>query len=446
MAKGYERVLIPTDFSPWAAASVERCPEIPGVKEVVLLHITPPRVQGNTGPATGGAKGNNDDLKTQKIRTQLEQDGQFLTGQGLSVSVIVEPSDGPAIARTILNVADRCGAHLILIGARGAGLLRETLLGSVSHDVLRNAKRDILIMHPRSRNSVPGGNATACPLLFSAILCPVDLSRVSEETIRHVAELDRHSRFILFHAIPRAESVAELNLMRARATERLQALQKDIGGSGGSSEILVRMGDPVLLSVTEAERSNASLILLSRYGRFDYMKNIPIGGTAETIALRSSRPVLIRNQKIDLAITVRELSADEFALAEKVWEKYHSQKADAGTDRIYALFVEGVIAGVARCRRHTDGYEVDGVFVDPEFRDRGYARRLMQELLREQGHLPLYMHAVLGLVSFYKSFGFSPIPETELPDTIRERFSFAQGNMEGSDVCPMKREGRGMGS
>jgi hypothetical protein len=39
----YDRVLIPTDFSLWAAASVERRLEIPGIREVVLLQITTPR-------------------------------------------------------------------------------------------------------------------------------------------------------------------------------------------------------------------------------------------------------------------------------------------------------------------------------------------------------------------------------------------------------------------
>lgn len=441
LTAGYDRVLIPTDFSAWAAASVERCPEIPGVKEVVLLHVVPPR----EGDKAAGAAGDGD-YGIVRIRERMEKDGKFLSDQGLKVTALIEPSDSPVIARTILRVADRCGTSLILVGARGAGMVREALLGSVSHDVIRGAKQDVLIMHPRASTHASSAGATACPLLFSTVLCPVDLSRVSEETIRGTLELNRHSRFLLFHAIFRAESVAELNLMRARATDRLERMQGEIERSGGSSEINVRMGDPVLLSVTEAERSNASLILISRYGRFDYMKNIPIGRTAEAIALRSSRPVLIRNPKITLDVVVRELSPAEFNLAEQVWEDYHGQKADRAADRIFALFVEGIIAGVARCKRHPDGFEVDGVFVTREFRDRGYARRLMQELVRERGHHTLYMHAVLELVSFYKTFGFKQIDEKELPQTIRERFSFAQGNMEGSDVCPMRREGVGTGS
>jgi GNAT superfamily N-acetyltransferase len=196
---------------------------------------------------------------------------------------------------------------------------------------------------------------------------------------------------------------------------RLTEFQQELGLQGIKSEVMIRTGDPVIITCMVAERENASLILLSRYGRYDYTKNIPIGSTAEAIAMRATRPVLIRYPQLQLDISVRELSGDEFLLAEKVWVHYHQQKGDPVTDRIFGVFVEGEIAGVARCRLHPDGDEVDGVFVLHEFRDRGYARKLMQDLLVHCGSEVLYMHATLELVSFYRTFGFVPIPEMELP-------------------------------
>jgi len=35
------------------------------------------------------------------------------------------------------------------------------------------------------------------------------------------------------------------------------------------------------------------------------------------------------------------------------------------------------------------------------------------------------MHSTLQLISFYKTFGFVPIPEDQLPRMIRERFHLA---------------------
>jgi hypothetical protein len=43
----------------------------------------------------------------------------------------------------------------------------------------------------------------------------------------------------------------------------------------------------------------------------------------------------------------------------------------------------------------------------------------------------------IGLL--YLSSGFVPIPEDDLPIKILEWFNFAPGNMQGSDVCLMKR-------
>nr|WP_301662913.1 GNAT family N-acetyltransferase [Methanoculleus sp. FWC-SCC1] len=141
-----------------------------------------------------------------------------------------------------------------------------------------------------------------------------------------------------------------------------------------------------------------------------------------------------------MTVQARELDAAEFSKAEKLWEQYHQQKADPEMDRIFGVFLDGNLVNVARCRRHPDGMEVDGVFTPEEFRGRGYARRAVAALVAACGDAVLYMHATRELVSFYGIFGFGPIREDELPPSIRERYVFALGNMEGSNVCPMRRE------
>ena len=135
----------------------------------------------------------------------------------------------------------------------------------------------------------------------------------------------------------------------------------------------------------------------------------------------------------------RELKSDEFALAEKLWEEYHQTKGDPSIDRIFGAFSGDTLVSVARCRRHPDGYEVDGVFTPVALRGHGYARLAVAALVEACHHDPLYMHAVLDLVSFYREFGFEPIDESGLPPSIKARFGFALGELEGSNVHPMKR-------
>jgi PAS domain S-box-containing protein len=138
-------------------------------------------------------------------------------------------------------------------------------------------------------------------------------------------------------------------------------------------------------------------------------------------------------------IFVRELLAEEFPLAESLWIDYHGIKGDPAIDRIFASYREGEVVSIARCRKHPDGYEVDGVFTPEKYRGHGYANGAVGGLVEACGGASLYMHAVRELVGFYSHFGFVPIDEKELPPTIRERYAWAGGEMEGADVCPMRR-------
>ena len=86
-------------------------------------------------------------------------------------------------------------------------------------------------------------------------------------------------------------------------------------------------------------------------------------------------------------------------------------------------------------------------YILEEYRRRGFARSAMLLLIEECGrNETLYMHSKIELVDFYGSLGFYPIPETELPKTIQDRFGFCMGNLKGIDVCPMKRDPTDIGS
>lgn len=125
----------------------------------------------------------------------------------------------------------------------------------------------------------------------------------------------------------------------------------------------------------------------------------------------------------------------------ELWIHYHQQKADIRTDRLFAAFSGTRLIGVARCSRHPDGLEVDGVYVLDDYRRHGFARSIMTRLIEECGkNQTLYMHSKIELIDFYGGLGFRQIPEPALPKSIRERFDFVLGELKGIDVCPMKRE------
>jgi len=136
---------------------------------------------------------------------------------------------------------------------------------------------------------------------------------------------------------------------------------------------------------------------------------------------------------------VRELTADEFSAADTVWFDYHETKGDPAVDRIFAVILDTGIVSLARCRRHPDGMDVDGIFTPAEYRLKGYSRQAVSALVEACHNDDLYMHAVRHLVPFYQSYGFEIIAERDLPPTIRERYIWAAGNLEGAEVQPMHR-------
>jgi GNAT superfamily N-acetyltransferase len=142
----------------------------------------------------------------------------------------------------------------------------------------------------------------------------------------------------------------------------------------------------------------------------------------------------------NIANTVRELRVEEFSLANEIWKDYHETKGDPALDRIFAVFSGTMPVSLARCRRHPGGLEVDGIFTPEEYRGKGYSRMAVGALVEACHNDDLYMYAVRHLVGFYAGFGFEPIMEMDLPGVIRERYTWAAGNLEGAEVQPMRRK------
>ena len=74
-----------------------------------------------------------------------------LDAEGLAIA------DEVTVADTLVRVADEHDAAVIALGAHGHSTLREAILGSTSHDVMRHAKCPVLLVRApdgtRSRHS-----------------------------------------------------------------------------------------------------------------------------------------------------------------------------------------------------------------------------------------------------------------------------------------------------
>jgi nucleotide-binding universal stress UspA family protein len=430
----FVKTLLPTDFSPDASSAVSCIGQVPGIVEAVLLHVLvmpPEKGTPGWGPSL-------EEARIGEARRRLEEQEQALASAGIRARSRLEVIRRGDLASAILRTAEEEKVSAIAMGARGLSPIRRYLLGSVSSAVLQNARCHVLLYH-RVPVTVDGQDPRFCRLVLSRILCPVDFSKPSYELMEAVKEQPGSGQVVLVHVIPRGVSLPGQGEGMGRVEASLRDLAKRLDGSRRGVEAIVRTGDPVREILAAAEEADATLILIPRYGRKDYMKSIAIGSTAAAVAAGASRPVLVRFPQVHLEITARELAPAEFPQADRLWEHYHGQKGDPATDRIFGVWVEGPLAAVARCRLHPEGGEVDAVFTPEEFRNRGYARKAMRVLVDACGDRTLFMHSVTGLEPFYRTFGFEVIPEKELPQVIRDRYAFAEGHLEEAQVTPMKR-------
>ena len=437
----FRRVLVATDFSRYADRTLECIGEIPGMEEILLVHV----LNKSPVPERSPLFNRSQTSPEEQAGRLLAEKGRYLEGMtGIKVKTELVVGNGADIPGTIIKTANNGNISLIVMGARGKSLFRGLLLGSVSEGVITRAGIDVLVMRFRG---IEGDDDTRlekfCINVFSHILCPVDFSKPSEKTLDYLKSLGFIRKVTVLHVADEQGPAQDKNRRIQDSEQQLRTIIADLLQHGIKATSVSRSGNPVTEICRVADEQDVSLIMMARYGKSDYAKNIPLGHVAAGVAAKAQRPMFILSPHISLTVSVRELIRTEFALAEEVWLTYHQQKADPGTDRVFGVFVEGALAAVARCRRHPDGLEVDGVYVPDDYRDRGYARKAVQALVDACGQESLYMHSTLPLARFYSSFGFRQISEDELPRSIRERFNFAEGDLEGANVVPMGRPAQG---
>jgi len=433
----FPRVLVATDFSPFADRTLECIGEIPGMEKIILVHV----LNQNPVPARSSVFGNIPVSPEKQIQQVLDEKGRYLEKTtGVPVKTILVNGAGGDTAASIIRTANNENISLIVMGARGKSMFREMFLGSTSKSVIQKAGIDVLVMQFRGLEGKEDPPLEKfCTNIFSHVLCPVDFSIPSDKTLEYLKSMGFIRKVTLLHVIGTPHSEHDRQQKMKDADLHLAKAKADVAAQIKRTASIIRLGNTVDEICHAADELDVSLIMIARYGKSDYAKNIPLGTVAEGVVSKAQRPLFVLSPHISLTVIVRELTNPEFKLAEEVWTQYHQQTAVPDTDRIFGVFVEGDLAAVARCRRHPDGLEVDGVFVPDDYRDRGYARKAVQELVDWCGSEPLYMHSTLDLVKFYASFGFEQIPESALPKSIKERFNFAEGEMKGANVSPMKR-------
>jgi nucleotide-binding universal stress UspA family protein/N-acetylglutamate synthase-like GNAT family acetyltransferase len=433
----FERALVLMDLPACASGTVELVARIPGIGEAILLDVID--AAGSSGAAW--ITGRLTPSPCDRAKMSLVAHKNYLEELGTPSRALVEMDKHNDSSGTFLEVASREDASLVVMRSESMSRLRSAFMENNATRVLRQCTTRDMLIYPASAAEKAGEMQAIPPKknMFARVLCPTDLSTFSLEALFWIARQDTVSEILLLHVIPEHGNSGYSTAV-SDAIHKLNGITNSIQRKDLKVKVIIREGDPAKEINHIASEQDASLILMPRCGLGRYVGGGgELGDTIAGVANHLTCPLLARISRLRLHVETRELATGEFGIAEELWKNYHDQKADRENDRIFAVYLEDEPVSVAWCKRHPDGLEVDGVFTLEAFRRHHYARRAVETLIAACGNEALYMHATLVLVDFYKSLGFVPIPEDELPPTIKERFAFALGNLEGANACPMRR-------
>ncbi len=268
----FERVLIPTDFSPYADKTLECGFELKnlGVREVLLLHVIDPEPLVEYIDAFYGADMPKmlDDLR-KRAKDKLEERVKMLKDQGIDAKYEIAIGDP---ATEIVKASE--GISLILIGAKGKNALSATFLGSVSEAVIKSSKVPVLVTKLKVIEKKDG--AYYCELIygrmFDKVLYATDFSECSK-----VEEImDGYPKeIVILHVLEKGENMEDIR-------SKLEKIRFN------NAEYVVVEGKPCREILNVSDDMKCTMIVVGRSKVEGFF-----GTTVDCVVRRSKIPVLI---------------------------------------------------------------------------------------------------------------------------------------------------------
>ncbi|OPY36418.1 MAG: Universal stress protein [Methanoregula sp. PtaU1.Bin051] len=286
----FEKVLFPTDFSERADIMLDCVAGMPGVREVILLHV----IKETLHPMGADVV---DTFARQAAGPVLEQAKHYLRSLNPEINVTLTTAVASDIAEGILATAEKTGAGLIVITARAKGVKAGVLLGSVPSTLLcRNNRTNILFMRHRIVENLSGITYQKfCPSLFHRILCPTDFSAFSDHATALAGSVKGIGEVIILHVAPGGTGSGDAEMVQA-AQAKVSEACRGLAAQGIRCRAIVTAGNPAEEIVRAAEEQDVSVICISSFGK-GCLHDFVLGSTVQDVATNSTRPVLVVRSK-----------------------------------------------------------------------------------------------------------------------------------------------------
>ncbi|MCC6302805.1 MAG: universal stress protein [Gammaproteobacteria bacterium] len=262
-----KRLLIATDLSTPARHAAERAALFAGdvAGTLDLLHVVATAPLDKLRRLVREIPAEAEQRLVDAAREELRQLAESLSSRyGVTAGVHVVSG---AVVRRLNEEADAREADLIVLGARGAGLVQTLLLGSTAEKMVSRATRPLLVVKQPPRGS------------YRRLLVPVDFSPASLPALRRAHAVAPEAELILLHAfdVPfegklRLAGVPEETVDFYRAAAKEEAMQKmgELLAAAGlepqSARRLVLHGDPWRNIVEQEREQDCDLIVMGRRG------------------------------------------------------------------------------------------------------------------------------------------------------------------------------------
>ena len=277
--RALERILCPIDFDEHSGRAVARARGLAARHraELRLLHVLPLRAEAVLMPRPTAA------AQVDRAATaHLDELAAMIREDGVRCEVQVVHGD-PAFK--ILEAARDGGAGLVVMATHGRKGVPRVVLGSVTEAVLHATPCPLLTIPPR---------ASAHAASFRRVLCAVDLSGSSPDTLLHALDMveEPYGEVTALNVVD-PERTATPDAAKADAAEALGLLHDRVPPSAQWCVVrdAVRMGETVAEILKEAADREAHLIVVGARARRLGVAAM-VGSCADRIVREARCPVL----------------------------------------------------------------------------------------------------------------------------------------------------------
>jgi len=286
-------VLAATDFSPHARHAADRAARIAHEKSasLALLHVLPGEALASLRQWLGAGNVPEGQMMA-AARAQLDRLGAELRASR-HVETACSVAAGPPVDE-ILREAERLDARLIVLGARGTGLLRRLVLGTTVERLLRRTARPLLVVRQTPHEP------------YRRVLVALDFSPWSGQAVALARRMAPHAHLVLFTAfeVPFEEKLrfagvepatieAYRQKARAEATQAVHRLADAAGLKPAQWRPCVVEGEAPLRLIEKEQELDCDLVVLGKHG---------VAATADLLLGSVTRRVLAEGS-VDVAVS-----------------------------------------------------------------------------------------------------------------------------------------------